>query len=285
MKYNPHKRTLENHRVCCRQLLVRLVNDLLIRSVSRFSTKDQFNEVQSSQAHFWKPLIAFIDIGQHLECSLPVFLPLEKFPIAILGSSLSAPLEGTSTAILVTHYSQYGVCHYFSTRYQSQFSEVKSSQAHFWNPLSFSRQLLLRVVNDLLVLSVSRFSAKDQFSEVQTSQAHSWKPPSLSWKLLVRVENNLLIWSVSRFSTKDQFSKVKSSQVHSWKPPSLLLTVTRSRDKWPHNTEFVTIFYKDLFNEVQSSQAHFWKPPSLFSTVTRARDKWQSVSQFSAKIC
>jgi len=35
-----------------RQLLVRVVNDLLIRSVSRFSTKDQFREVQSSQAHF-----------------------------------------------------------------------------------------------------------------------------------------------------------------------------------------------------------------------------------------
>jgi len=162
----------------------------------------------------------------------------------------------------------------FSTRYQSQFSEVKSSQAQYWNPLSFSRQLLVRVVNDLLIQSVSRFSAKDQFCEVQSLQAHSWKPPSLLWKLLVRVVNDLLIRSVSRFSAKDQFSKVKSSRSHFWKPPSLLSTVTRASDKWLPNTECVTIFYKDQFNEVQSSQAHFWKPPSLFSTVTRARSKW-----------
>jgi len=39
MRYNPHKRTLENHRVCSRQLLVRVINDFLIQSVSRFSTK------------------------------------------------------------------------------------------------------------------------------------------------------------------------------------------------------------------------------------------------------
>jgi len=35
---------------------------------------------------------------QHLESRL--FLPPEKFPIALLGSTLSAPLEGTATAIL-----------------------------------------------------------------------------------------------------------------------------------------------------------------------------------------
>jgi len=88
------------------------------------------------------------------------------------------------------------------------------------------------------------------------------------------LENDLLIRSVSRFSAKDQFNKLKSSQAHFGKPRSLLSTVARARDKWPLNTEFVTIFDKDLFNEVQSSQAHFWKPRSLFSTVTRASDKW-----------
>jgi len=39
MRYNPHKRTFANHRVCSWQFFVRVVNDLLIRNVSRFSTK------------------------------------------------------------------------------------------------------------------------------------------------------------------------------------------------------------------------------------------------------
>jgi len=66
MRYNSDKRTFENHQVCSRQLLVRLVNDLLIRSGSRFSTKDQFTEVKSSQAHFSKPPIAFIHWQENL---------------------------------------------------------------------------------------------------------------------------------------------------------------------------------------------------------------------------
>jgi len=41
VRSNPHDHTFENHRVCLRQLLVRVVNHtlLLIRSVSQFSTK------------------------------------------------------------------------------------------------------------------------------------------------------------------------------------------------------------------------------------------------------
>jgi len=85
MRYNPHKRTFENHWVCCWQSLVRVVNDFLIRVCHYVLQRSvQWGIIQSSQAHFWKPLIAFIGIGQHL--------PLEKFPIAILGSTLSAPL-------------------------------------------------------------------------------------------------------------------------------------------------------------------------------------------------
>ena len=67
-----------------------------------------------------------------------------------------------------------------SEKHQPEFSEVKSSQAHFWKPTSFFQQLLVRVVNDLLIRSVSQFSTKYQFSEVKSSRAHFWKPPSFS---------------------------------------------------------------------------------------------------------
>jgi len=113
MTNNPHKRTFDNRRVCSWQLILRVVNDLLIQSMSWFSTKDHFNEVQSSQAHFWKSLITFIDIGQHLQCPsfshwrnfLLLLHPLEKFPIAILWSTLSALLEDTATVILGSNLS------------------------------------------------------------------------------------------------------------------------------------------------------------------------------------
>ena len=65
-RYNPHKHTFETHWVCSRQLLVRVVNDLLTRSVSRFFTKHQYDKVQSSQAHFWKPPTAFIHWQENL---------------------------------------------------------------------------------------------------------------------------------------------------------------------------------------------------------------------------
>jgi len=57
-----------------------------------------------------------------------------------------------------SHYFWYGVCH--DSLQKCQFSEVKPSQTHFWEPPSFSRQLLVRVVNHtlLLIRSVSRFS-------------------------------------------------------------------------------------------------------------------------------
>ena len=47
----PGQDLFNEDRVCSRQLLVRVVNDILIRSESRFFYKDQLNEVQSSQAH------------------------------------------------------------------------------------------------------------------------------------------------------------------------------------------------------------------------------------------
>jgi len=64
---------------------------------------------------------------------------------------------------------------------QYQFSEVKPSHTHFWEPPSLSRQLLLCIVNHavLLLRSVSRFSTKYQFSEVKPSHTHIWEPSSL----------------------------------------------------------------------------------------------------------
>ena len=141
----------------------------------------------------------------------------------------------------------------------------------FENHRVCSRQLLVRVINDFLMRSVSRFSAKDQFikmkSRVTSALLKNTEFVLDRYKWLPNTE------CVTIFC-KDLFNEVRPSQAHSWKPPSLFSTVNRARDKWLPNTECVTIFYKDQFNEVQSSQAHFWKPPSLFSTVIRACDQW-----------
>jgi len=155
VRSNPHTRAFENLRVFSRQLLVRVVNHtlLLIRGVSRFSTK-------------------------------------------------------------------------------YQFSEVKPSHTHFWEPSSLSRQLLVRVVNHTL----------------------------------------LLIRSVSLFSTKYQFSEIKPSQSHFSESGSLFLAVTRARSKsnTTPDTECVTILYKISVQWGKTLIHAFLRTSEFVSAVTRA---------------
>jgi len=121
----------------------------------------------------------------------------------------------------------------FSAQYQ--FSELKPSQSHFWEPPSLSRQLLLCVVNHTL----------------------------------------LLIQSVSQFSTKHQFSEVKPSQSHFWEPPSFFSAVTRVRRKLHTipNTECVTILYKISVQWVETLTHALLSTTESFSEVSRARSK------------
>jgi len=127
---------------------------------------------------------------------------------------------------------------------QDQFSEVKSSQARFWKPSTLSQQVLVRVVNDLLIRSLSRFSAQDQFSEVQSSQAHLWKPPSFC-SAVTRARSK---WPpntecVTIFYTRSvQWGTILTSTL--LKTTDSFSAVTCARSKWPPNTECVTIFYK-----------------------------------------
>jgi len=173
------------------------------------------------------------------------------------------------------------VCH--DSLQQYQFSEVKPSQTHFWEPLGFSRQLLVRVVNHTLPLIriVSRFSTKFRFSEVKPSQTHSWEPPSFSRQLLVRAVNHtlLLIWSVWRFST------TISVQWGQTLTNALLRTVTseffrvsavtraRSKSHTTPNTECVTILYKISVQWGQILTDALLKTSEIFSAGTRAHSK------------
>jgi len=153
-----------------RQLLVRVENDLLIRSVSWFSAKDHFSEVQSSQAHSRKPLSFFprqlivrVVNPPNTEC-VTIFYKRSVQWGTILTSALSKTTEFFFGSYSCAWYktSWYGVCHDF-------LQKISSVRYHphkriFENHRMFPRQLLVRVVNDLLIWSVSRFSTKDQFS-------------------------------------------------------------------------------------------------------------------------
>jgi len=197
VRSNPHWRTVENLRVSVfsRQSLVRVVNHtlLLTRSVSRLSTK---RSVQ------W---------GKTLTHTL---LRTSEFVSAVScarGKSHTTP----DTECVTILYKKY------------QFSEVKTSQSHFWEPPIFPQQLLVRIVNHTLLLmrSVSRFSIKRfvewdptlTFAPLRTSEFFFPR------QLLVRVVNHtlLLIQSVSRSSAQYQFSESKPSHTHFWEPPSL----------------------------------------------------------------
>jgi len=142
------------------------------------------------------------------------------------------------------------VCHNSLQKYQ--FSEVKPSQTHFWEPPSFSWQLLSYVVNHtlLLIWSVSRFSTKYQFSEVKPSQTHFWEPPSFPRQLLVRVVNHtpLLIRSVSRFSTKIsvQWGQTLTDALLRTSEFFSADTRARSKSRTTPNTECVTILYQNI---------------------------------------
>jgi len=137
------------------------------------------------------------------------------------------------------------VCHESLQKYQ--FSEVKPSHTHFWEPPSLSRQLLVREVNHtlLLIQSVSRFSTKNNSSvrskpHSPTFENHRVFPR----KLLVCIVNHTLLRSVSRFSTKrsvewDQTLIVALLRTSEFFFPRLL--VGRSKSHTTPNTECVTI--------------------------------------------
>jgi len=169
------------------------------------------------------------------------------------------------------------VCH--NSLHKYQFSEVKPSQKHFWEPSGFPRQLLVRVVNHtlLLIRSVSRFSKKCQFSEVKPSQTHFWEPPSFSLLLLLRVVNHtlLLIRSVSRFSTTISVQWGQTLTNALLRTFGFFSAVTRARSKshTTPNTDCVTILYKISVQWGQTLTDALLRTSEFFSAVTRARSK------------
>jgi len=102
------------------------------------------HKVQSSQAHFWKP---------------------PSFFLAVTRARSKWPPDTECVTIFYKRSVQWGTILTSALLKTTEF---------------FSLQLLVRVVKDLLIRSVSRFSTKDQFNKVQSSQAHSWKPTSFS---------------------------------------------------------------------------------------------------------
>jgi len=137
------------------------------------------------------------------------------------------------------------VCH--DSLQKHKFSKAKPSHTHFWEPPSFSRQLLLRVVNHtlLLIWTASRFSTKCQFSEVKPSLAHLWKPPSFSWQLLVHVENHTLLLIRTWHDSLRNISSVRQN-LHrcTFENHRVFLGRELTRARSTPNTECVTILYK-----------------------------------------
>jgi len=248
-----------------------IVNVLLIRSVSRFSTKYQpdFSEVQSSQAHLWKPP-SFFSAGIRARSKWPpntecvtIFYKVSVQWGKILTSALLRTTEFCFSAGTCARSKWPPNTECVTTFYQisGQWGTILTSTLMKTTEF-FLRQLLVRVVNVLLIQSVSRFPTKYQFSEVKSSQAHFWKPPSLSRQVLVRVVNDLLIRSVSRFSTKYQVSEVQSSQAHFWKPPSFFSAATRAHRKWPS---------KLWYTRTQACRSHIHTHMRVPGTNTVAR--------------
>jgi len=171
---------------CFRQLLVRVVNHtlLLTWSVSRFSTKYQFSEVKPSHTHFSEPgsLFSAVTRASNMECVTILY----KKVTSVRSDSHSRTFENLRffpwhLFVRVVNYTLFLIHSVSRFSAQFQFSEVKPSHKHIWEPGSLSRQLLLCVENHtlLIIQSVSRFSTKYQFSEVKPSHKHIWEPPSL----------------------------------------------------------------------------------------------------------
>jgi len=172
------------------------------------------------------------------------------------------------------------VCH--DSLQKGQFSEVKPSQSHFWEPLSLFPTVTrarskshntpnIECVTILFkkVCSVRSNPHKRTFENLRVSV--------FPRQLLVRVVNHtiLLIRSVSRFYAKHQFSEVKPSHTHFSEPPSLsrqlLVRVLHHTLLLIRSVSRFSTKYQ--FSKVKPSQSHFWEPPSFFSAFTRARSK------------
>ena len=152
VRSNPHKRTFENLRVSVfsRQLLVRVVNHtiLLIRSVSRFYAKHQFSEVKPSHTHFSEPpslsrqlLVRVVNHTLLLIRSVSRFSTIRSVQ---WGQTLTVALLRTSEFVSAvtrarnkSHTTPNTEC--VTILYKNQFSEVKPSHTHFWEPPSLSQ--------------------------------------------------------------------------------------------------------------------------------------------------
>ena len=167
---------------CFRQLLVRVVNHtlLLTWSVSRFSTKYQFSEVKPSHTHFSEPgsLFSAVTRASNMECVTILY----KKVTSVRSDSHSRTFENLRffpwhLFVRVVNYTLFLIhsVSWFSAQYQ--FSEVKPSHTHIWEPGSLSRQLLLCVVNHtlLLIRSMSRFSTKRSVQRGQTPHTSTFE--------------------------------------------------------------------------------------------------------------
>ena len=155
---------------------MRVVNHtlLLIRSVSRLSTKYHFSEVKPSQMHFWEPLTRSFS---------------RKLLVRVVNHTL----------LLIRSVSR------FSTKYH--FSEVKLSQTHCWEPPSLSSAVTRACskshttpnteCDTILYRNISSVRSTPHRRTVKNLRV-------FSRQLLVRVVNHTLlpIWSVSRLSTE-----------------------------------------------------------------------------------
>ena len=220
VRSNPHDHTFENHRVCPRQLLVRVVNHtlLLIRSVSQFSTK------------------RFVEWGQTLTDAL---LRTSKFLFFSAITRARSKSHTTPDTECVT------ILYKISVQWGKTLTHALLRTSELVSAVTFVRSKSYTTPN---TECVTIFNKKYQFSEVKPSYTHFWEPASCFRQLLVRVVNHtlLLIRSVSWFSTKYQFSEVKPSQSHIWEPGSLFSAVSRVRGNshTTPNTECGTILYK-----------------------------------------
>jgi len=187
------------------------------------------------------------------------------------------------------------VCH--DSLQKGQFSEVKPSHTHFWEPLSLfptvtrarSKSHNTPNIECLTILfkkvcSVRSNPHKRTFENLRVSV--------FSRQLLVRVVNHtiLLIRSVSRFYAKHQFSEVKPSHTHFSEPPSLSRQLlVRVVNHTLLLIRSVSRFYaKHQFSEVKPSHTHFSEPPSLsrqllVRVVNHTLLLIRSVSRFSTK--
>ena len=212
-----------------RQLLVRVVNHtlLLVRSVSRFSTKMSVQWGQTLADALLRTFGVFSAVTRarsksHTTPNTECVTILYKISVQWDKTLTHALLSTTESFSQVTrarsksHTTPDTEC---VTILYKNVSSVRSNphSRTFENLRVFPRQLLVCVVNHtlLLIQSVSRFSAQYQFSEVKPSHTHFWEPSSLSRQLLLCVVNHtlLLIRSVSGFSTKRSVSSGKTLTV------------------------------------------------------------------------